>query len=609
MKKNSLMQYGESIIRILDIQDTKVLVIDCIKKTMPIWMYQSEITGYTDCCQQELLRRNGDSLFNIEMLDAKSKQTTHARFTMIAGIFSVIGDITQRNEAIRNASVQYNVSQQTIRKFLCLYLVYQDMSVLAPKKRMMESELTQDEKNMRWALNKYFYSKKKNSLKTAYTLLLKEKYCDGVGVLLPEYPTFCQFRYFYRKTKSLQTYYISRDGLKNYQRNNRPLTGDGIQEFAPFIGVGMLDATICDIYLVNDSGSLVGRPILTACVDAYSGLCCGYSLTWEGGTYSLRSLMLNVITDKIEWCKTFGISIQKDEWDCDKLPGTLVTDMGSEYKSENFEQIAELGVTIINLPAYRPELKGSVEKLFDVIQDLFKPHLKGKGVVEPDYMERGAHDYRKDACLTMADFEKIILNCIIYYNSKRIVEGFPYTEKMLSSNIKPYASHIWNWGKLQIGANLISVEREQLILTLLPRTEGRFNRFGLKVNGLRYKHNNYNEKYLCGGVAIVAYNPDDVSFVWLIENGKYIRFELIESRFSGKELAEVETLRQSQKKAIKAVAENNIQAQIDLAQHIEIIARNAIRHEDVCIKDIRNSRKKEQTKTHIDYMRGGEVNG
>lgn len=60
----------------------------------------------------------------------------------------------------------------------------------------------------------------------------------------------------------------------------------------------MLDSTICDIYLVNEAGGLVGRPILTACIDAYSGLCCGYTLSWEGGTYSLRGLMLSVIEDK-----------------------------------------------------------------------------------------------------------------------------------------------------------------------------------------------------------------------------------------------------------------------------------------------------------------------
>ena len=35
---------------------------------------------------------------------------------------------------------------------------------------------------------------------------------------------------------------------------------------------------------------------------------------------------------------------------------------------------------------------------------------------------------------------------------------------------------------LQEGANLISVDKNTLIYTLLPRTEGRFTRFGLRVN-------------------------------------------------------------------------------------------------------------------------------
>ena len=143
---------------------------------------------------------------------------------------------------------------------------------------------------MRWGLNKFFYNKNKNSLRTAYVLLLKEKYCDEYGNLLSEYPTFYQFRYFYRKHKKMSTFYISRTGLKNYQKNKRPLLGNTIKQFANHIGIGMLDSTICDIYLVNDNGDLVGRPILTACVDAYSSLCCGYSLSWEGGMYSLRDL-------------------------------------------------------------------------------------------------------------------------------------------------------------------------------------------------------------------------------------------------------------------------------------------------------------------------------
>ncbi len=608
MKKHDLLKDGNNIIRVLEIQPDKILIIDCVKKTMAIWVKSSALDSFFVCTDEVLIQTTNFVITVIDALDADQKRTMYDRYTLIAPILPFIADERMRSKLISFIATENNISKQTIRNYLCLYLVYMNITVLAPRKQRDDDvKLTQDEKNIRWALNKFFYTTKKQSLMTAYTMMLKEKYCDNMDVLADKYPSFYQFRYFYRKTKKMQNFYISRNGLKNYQRNNRPLIGDGIQSFAPAIGVGMLDSTICDIYLVNDTGSLVGRPILTACIDAYSGVCCGYVLSWSGGVYSLRGLMLNVIADKAAWCKQFGISMNAEDWPCDKLPATMVTDMGSEYKSENFEQIAELGVKVINLPSYRPELKGMVEKFFDVVQANYKKHLKGKGVIEVDYQERGAHDYRKDACLTMVDFEKIILHCIIYYNSQRIIENFPYTETMIAENVKPYASCIWNWGKSKIGANLIEVSAAELILTLLPRTTGKFSRFGLKVNKMRYHCDGYTEQYLKGDEVIVAYNPEDVTSVWLLANGIYAKFTIIESRFEGKDLITVHDLQTAQRSITKGANQDNLQAQIHLARHIEIIAGSARSSADVSVKNIRDNRKCEQHKRHRNYMEGAKL--
>lgn len=606
MKKNELLIKDDNIIRVLEINNKNALIVDCIKRSVPHWISKTELTEYKECSTDDLSNTTGVCPLPIEELDGESRRIAYERFTIIAGVLPFVVDDKNRCNAISNMAEHFKISKQTIKQYLWLYLVYQNISVLAPKKYNYEKPLTADEKNIRWALNKFFYNQNHNSLQIAYTLMLKEKYCDDNGVLFQNYPTIHQFRYFYRKHRKLQNYYISRNGLKNYQRNNRPLTGDGIQSFAPAVGVGMLDATICDIYLINESGNIVGRPILTACIDAYSGLCCGYSLSWEGGVYSLRNLMLNVVADKVKWCKHFGIELNQADWNCSGIiPGVLVTDMGSEYKSENFEQIAELGVTVINLPPYRPELKGAVEKFFDLLQNSYKPHLKGKGIIESDFQERGSHDYRKDACLTMTEFEKIVMHCIIYYNSQRIIENFPYTDDMLADNVKPYASHIWNWSKKQPAANLIKTSENQLALTLLPRTRGTFFRKGLKVNRMRYHCDGFTEKYLNGGSAIVAYNPDDVSIVWLIENGIYMEFALIESRFSGKSLDEVQQMLTAKKQVIQSVNRDNQQAKIDLAEHIRIISNNAAVG-NANTKVIRETRQKERSKQHIDIM---EVQG
>ena len=101
----------------------------------------------------------------------------------------------------------------------------------------------------------------------------------------------------------------------------------------------------------------------------------------------------------------------------------------------------------------------------------------------------------------------------------------------------------------------------------------------------------------------MAYNPEDVTSVWVIENGSYVEFILIESRFKGRDLIEVQELQTSQKDITRSVARENLQAQIDLAQHIEAIANNTCDHTDVHMKNIRNTRKKEQMKNHQDYMK------
>lgn len=606
MQKNDLYFKDDLIIRVLDVKEDRALMIDCIRRTMPQWKEVAFFVGWEKCSEEKLYEIADEDLPELDSIYPESRKVAYERYTMIAPILHLLPDEQKKCEMISTIATNEKVSKQTIRKYLCLYLAFQKVAMLAPKDKDSDTSLTKDEKNMRWALNKFYFSYEKHSLKTAYTMMLKAKYCDGNGELLPKYPTFNQFRYFYRKRKNNQTYFISRNGLTNYQRNNRPLLGDGVQEYAKAPGMGMLDATICDIYLVNEYGGIVGRPILAACVDTYSSLCCGYALTWEGGMYSLRQLMLNVVTDKQELCRKQGINIDSHEWDSSMCPGVLVTDQGTEYVSNCFEQIAELGIKVVNLPVYRPELKGSIEKFFSIIQDLFRPFLKGKGLIEPDFQERGAHDYRKDACLTLEQFEKVLIRCILYYNSQRIIENFPYTADMLENKVAPYASEVFSYGMNLEGVNLIKVDKRQLMLTLLPRTEGKFTRSGLIVNHVRYKNTNYAEKYLSGGNVTVAYNPDDSSSVWLVDKGNYVEFTLIESRYKNKSFSEIEVMQTQKKKIVKSVEATNIQAKINLASHIEAIVAN-VRRSNGDLEVIPQNYEREKIKAHVDCMKVGVI--
>lgn len=610
MRKSKLMRKNEDFIRVLAVDGDDVFYFSCqgIKSIMPKWGKASDLDGYMPCGEKELQDLFGIEIVQEESLEPEEKKDARNKYTIIAPVLGCLEDETLRTKMIERVAKDYGITKQTVRNYLKIYLTFDSASALIRKHRTSkEKPLTVDEKNIRWAVNKYVYSRKKHSLNTAYKMMLKEKYTDSNGKLKEEYPSFNQFRYWYSKNKNLMSFYISREGQTGFMRNHRVLVGDNVQAFASAPGVGMADSTIVDLYVVSDDRSkVVGRPILTAILDGYSYLCLGYSLGWEGGEYSLQSLMINVVTSKKEHCHKFGIEITEDEWPS-AMPSCIVTDRGSDYAGNTYSQLAELNVKVVNLEAYRADEKGPIEKFFDIIQDYFKPFLKGAGVVAEEYQERGSYfaDYKEKSCLTLKEFETILLRCIIHYNSKHILSNFPFTEEMLQMGVKPYSNCIWKYGIDNLrGTNILTdVTKEQIILCLFPRTSGTFSRFGLKVNGLRYFCDGFFERCLKGGKVTVAYDRSDVSFVWLYEDGKYTRFSLIESRYQGKDLEAVLDMRERQKNLIEGERHQSIQSEIELASHIQTIKHNAVTENSPDVKRIRETREDERQMAHINYAK------
>ena len=174
---------------------------------------------------------------------------------------------------------------------------------------------------------------------------------------------------------------------------------------------------------------------------------------------------------------------------------------------------------------------------------------------------------------------------------------------MIEDGVRPYASLLWQWGKNSLGANLIAVDKQTLTLCLLPRTKGRFTRKGLVVNKLRYRADGFTEHFLKGGDCTVAYNTDDASTVWLIENGSYAPFRLVLSELDGLSLEEIEALQGRKKALVRAEIESNTVARLALMESIQVISDNSLSGVK-SISNIRATRAKETKKKHIDYIGG-----
>lgn len=90
MQKNDLLKKEDVIVRVLHIDGERVLVIDCVKKTMPQWISKKTLEEYDACDEIELC---GDScLVDMDELDAKSRKIARERYTMIAGVLSFYKD-------------------------------------------------------------------------------------------------------------------------------------------------------------------------------------------------------------------------------------------------------------------------------------------------------------------------------------------------------------------------------------------------------------------------------------------------------------------------------------------------------------------------------------
>lgn len=578
MRENDILadKNGEHI-RILLCSEGQSYAVSCQHFRMPFILSAHELEGMKSVSAEEY------TIFTVdEDISTAQRCERDNRFALIKPLLNnaCIYDKPHRNKVVKQIVGEHSVSRRTVLQYLWKYWVYQSKNILLPTGRTSAKarELTTDEKAIRWALNKYYYTPQRQSLQTAYKMMLRAKFCDAQGKLKPDYPTFWQFRYYFRQHRDPISETISRQGLKAYQRNHRPFTGS-VCDYAHTIGVYMTDATVADIYIVSRlSRKPIGRPVIYTMVDAYSRLITGVYVGLEGGQYALRLLLQNTFTDKVSFCHQHGIDTDPQDWPSHHLPTKIMTDRGSEFTSGPLENLCEsYHIEIENLPAYRPDLKGVVEKLFDLIQSAYKPLLKGKGVIESDIQERGAPDYRRQGTLDLEQFTAVVLRCVLFYNAKSVQSGFTRTPAMIETNTPPLAASIWNFCTEQEDCPVREATDKRLLYTLLPRMEGRITQRGVEVFGLRYTNSSLKKRFVAAGLrgresVQIAYMPECMDTIWLYENGTYTALALVQKTYLGKNLAEVADAQQREKVERTDWKKQELQAQLDLMDDIQSIA-------------------------------------
>lgn len=526
-----------------------------------------------------------------------------------------IFEAEKRAELIKKASNQFNISSKTVYKYLRRYWQrgknknallpdYQNIGRVndkqtSGKKRGRPKKykniigegvnVNEDTKRIfRIAINKFYYSNVKNSLKTTYELMRKEFYVDVNTTLLKaseEVPTFGQFKYFFYKERNRKKEIYSREGSKQYLQNHRQLLGNSTNEA---IGPGFYetDATVGDIYLVSryNRNWIIGRPVIYMCIDRFSRMIVGLYIGLEGPSWNgAMNALANAMTNKVEYCRQYDIDISDEQWPVHHLCDTLMADRGELEGKLSESLISSLHIKVLNSSPYRADAKGIVERNFRVINDkIIKPFLPG--AVNPNAV-RGDKNYRLDGVLDIFQFTQIMIKSCLHYNNSWLNE-YKREETMIEDDIEPIPIKLWNWGIKNRAGLLRSVSEDIVKLNLMPKKRAVISERGIRLNGLLYtsesaiKERLFEKARISGSWKVdVSYDPRNINHIYIRkDNGKsFEKCYLLDGQdaHKNKSYEELVYLQEYEKLQKQQKEDEHLQSKMDLVSEIESIVQQA----------------------------------
>lgn len=431
-----------------------------------------------------------------------TEQTTpaqEARLRMIQSLLDCDDCISDKALRYQLAAESTQQHQTTTRRILRLYYRYLATGRLIQKRAQ---QISKNSQIIAQAIRRYYFGARRLSLKAAYEMMLLEDYVGPDGQLVSDAPTWSQFRHYYYEHnlhKSPQKI-IAREGLTKYQRDHRPAWGLSAG-WRPQPGSYQMDATQADIYLVSrqDRSVVVGRPYIYLAVDTATHLIAGVYVGFACDETAVMACIEQAVTDKVGYCARYGIEITPEQWPSVGMPLEIITDNGREFFGPRMGELCKrYGLEVLTLPPFRPDFKGTVEKSIDLLQQRYKPMLRGRGVIEDDAQERWATDYRAQAVLDLDDFTRIVIHSILYINSGRVIGGKTSAEK---------------W--LDLSPRLMAVDPQELHIQTLPRDIAKLTRKGIRVNRMWYAPDDATGLTI-GDSYTIAYNPSDLRCIRII---------------------------------------------------------------------------------------------
>ncbi len=243
---------------------------------------------------------------------------------------------------------------------------------------------------------------------------------------------------------------------------------------------------IGDILLVSmlDRRRILGRPVIYIIVDVFSDLIVGMSVSLEGPNRQGAMLTLeNMAHDKVAYCREFGIDITEDAWPSHHLPKAMLASR-SELLLKNANILVNaLDIEISNTQPCRLDWKESFERCFPLLDDTTIHWLPGSvnGLSEP-----GRKGYRLDGCLTLNEFRRLVIDCIIEHNMAHRLSDDDLDEDMIADGVEPYPRDVWTWGIQNRTGVLRTLPIDDVRHSLLLEAEATVTHEGICFHTMHY---------------------------------------------------------------------------------------------------------------------------
>ncbi|GGD83103.1 DDE-type integrase/transposase/recombinase [Croceicoccus mobilis] len=387
----------------------------------------------------------------------------------------------------------------------------------------------------KWATDKYYRKAKRGSLSRTFRTIqgyLQTQFAvdeSGGGLVartradrqsIP-LPTFRQYQYWYEKQARRFEDRIAREGATKVKKDSRSRLGTTLDNL---IGIGSrfeIDATTIDVGCVSETNrrAYVGRPTLYLVVDVYSKMIVGMHLTLESASWREAGIAIrNIAEDKVEYCRRFDIEIEHGDWPVrDTLPARIIADRGEleNYEPENF--IVRTGVTIENTAPYRGDMKGNVEKRFDMVHAVLRDVVPG--MFNATHSEKGDSDARREAKLTLKELTAAVVRAVIYLNNNNFLAGYHPNSDMIKAGIDAIPKDIWNWALETGRTELRATDLEMLKMAVLKTGNATSTKDGISFMKMLFISDAHIQGRVWENTAAksvkLSYDHKDTNKIWL----------------------------------------------------------------------------------------------